>query len=436
MFIKASFFTASSPTNVSYQKDALIAIDQGKISEITLTSDSNYLDLLTQARQHDHLIELANDHFLLPGLIDLHNHAPQWPQAGIALDRPLNEWLNHYTFPLEARYNNIDFATTVYTDLVKNLLANGTTTALYFGTIHNQANLKLAEICQKLGQRGFIGSVVMDNPEQTPDYYRDSSTKEAIDKVRTFNQTLQSNRFSDLIAPAITPRFIPSCTTQTLQALGKMAQETNVLVQSHCSESNWEHQYVIERFGQTDTQMLSAFGLLNEKSVFAHATLLSQEDQQTFQTQHAAIAHCPISNSYFGNQILPTKKLHEMGINIGLGSDISGGYSPSLYDNLQHAVTVSQMLNDQTQSLAHRLSANEAFYLATIGGANSLHLQTGRIQAGYQADFQIVKFKDNFTDLVPLDRFSQFLYSKNSENIKAVFVQGQLVHHKGENWYV
>lgn len=135
--LKASYFSANSPNSSSFHEDSLIELsDNGQITNIIHQTASEYSERLSAARQHDHLITLAPGHFLLPGFIDLHNHAPQWPQAGIALDRPLADWLNHYTFPLEARYADLDFATPVYQDLVTEMLANGTTNALYFGTIH------------------------------------------------------------------------------------------------------------------------------------------------------------------------------------------------------------------------------------------------------------------------------------------------------------
>lgn len=177
--IKGSFFSAESTQKVNFVKDALVVIDEkGMIDDIVLPKEVKYRDLLVKAQTAKKLIELADDEYLLPGFIDLHIHAPQWPQAGMALDKPLNEWLDEYTFPLEAKYQDTDFARKSYHHLVRNLVNNGTTTALYFGTIHEAANLVLAEECNQLGQRAFIGQVVMYNPEQTPAYYRNASPKQ------------------------------------------------------------------------------------------------------------------------------------------------------------------------------------------------------------------------------------------------------------------
>ena len=119
-------------------------------------------------------------------MIDLHVHAPQWPQLGLALDRPLEEWLQACTFPLEARYADPAFAQSVYESLVDALLANGTTTALYYATIHLPATQRLADICLQRGQRALIGRVAMDDTGQCPQYYRDASAAQGIADTRRF----------------------------------------------------------------------------------------------------------------------------------------------------------------------------------------------------------------------------------------------------------
>jgi len=119
-------------------------------------------------------------------MIDAHIHAPQWPQMGTALDLPLEKWLIEYTFKLEARYSDTDFARKVYTDMVTTLLANGTTTGVYYSSIHLPATQILAELCLTKGQRAFIGRVAMDDPQTCPDSYRDKSAAIAIEETRAF----------------------------------------------------------------------------------------------------------------------------------------------------------------------------------------------------------------------------------------------------------
>src|SRR6185437_2811951 len=109
---------------------------------------------LTTYQHHKHFHPLDEGQYFLPGFVDLHVHAPQWAQSGTALDIPLYDWLNTYTFPIESKFSDLEFAKNVYEDVVNTLLANGTTTALYFATVHKEASFLLAEICANKGQRG------------------------------------------------------------------------------------------------------------------------------------------------------------------------------------------------------------------------------------------------------------------------------------------
>src|SRR6202795_3471757 len=168
------------------------------------------------------LVTLGEGQYLLPGLIDLHVHAPQWPQLGKALDQPLEVWLQTFTFPLEARYADLNFAATVYESLVDGLLANGTTTAMYYATIHLPATRKLADICSRKSQRALIGRVAMDDPVQCPAYYRDASAAGAEADTREFIAYVKSmpGNATALVRPVITPRFIPSCSDELLRKVG------------------------------------------------------------------------------------------------------------------------------------------------------------------------------------------------------------------------
>ena len=137
--IKASFFHSPEYGGIEFLKQALVFVSSdGIISKVIRQDDEDYLELLDKHSKDNHFFDFK-DKILLPGFIDLHIHAPQWPQAGLALDDELSYWLNNFTFPLESKYKDINYAREVYTDLVKTLLANGTTSAMYFGTIHNES---------------------------------------------------------------------------------------------------------------------------------------------------------------------------------------------------------------------------------------------------------------------------------------------------------
>ena len=443
--IKASFFHSPEYGGIEFLKQALVFVSSdGIISKVIRQDDENYLELLDRHSKDNHFFDFK-DKILLPGFIDLHIHAPQWPQAGLALDDELSYWLNNFTFPLESKYQDLDYAREVYSDLVKTLLANGTTSAMYFGTIHNEATLELAKICASYGQRGFVGKVVMDDKTMNPDFYRDNSTKEAIENTEKFIidvQTLAKDVFQG-VYPVITPRFVPSCTDNALLELGKLAKKYNCYIQSHCSESDWEHNFVIDRFGKRDSEVLDQFGLLTDKSIMAHGNFIDSDDADIFKKKKSSICHCPISNSYFANAVFPVNQLKKQGLNICLGTDISGGFSPSLYDNIKHSVMASRMLNDGVDNKLSadnrgtnnaRVSVFEAFYLATTGGGEALKLPLGIFKEGYICDFQVIdinspnnklpNFLDNEEDKHLLQKI---LYLSTSENIREVWVQGKQI---------
>lgn len=447
-YFKGSGFHTPEYGVLEYLEEVLIGVNhQGVIEKVVNLEDSQYDEELALAKKSK-LIELLKGQYFLPGFVDLHVHAPQWPQAGISLDEPLNVWLEECTFPLEAKYKDTAFAQVVYEDLVEQLLARGTTTVLYFATVHLEASLILAKICSEKGQRGLVGKVVMDDPKMNPEFYRDPSTQQALAETETFIEAVQelAKTTKQGVYPVVTPRFVPSCTDEALTGLGAIAKKYDVHVQSHCSEGQWEHDYVKERFGKTDTQVLQDFGLLKEKSVMAHGNFIDSKDGERFIETGAAVAHCPISNAYFANGVLPLKQLKEQGVTIGLGTDISGGFSPSLYDNIKQAVISSRMLEDgvdvQKNSAQRgvensRISVIEAFFLATKGGGDALKLPIGVIKEGFACDLQIIDTQQPSNKLpmfgvfdTPKELLQQILYLATTENIRQVWVQGELVHEK------
>lgn len=440
-------FSSQSSKEIQILKDYLFAINaEGMIEKVVAPVDAEYHPLLEAYQGKSNFHRLAEGQYLLPGFIDLHVHAPQWAQSGTALDIPLYDWLNMYTFPLESKFADLDFAEKVYDDLVSTLLANGTTTVLYFATVHKEASLLLAELCAKKGQRGLVGKVVMDDPAQNPEYYRDADTHSALVDTEEFILAVRelAKTVKQGVYPVVTPRFIPSCTNEALEGLGKLAAKYDAYVQSHCSESDWAHGYVRDRFDKNDAFALHDFGLLREKSVMAHCNFLDEPDADLFAETGTAIAHCPVSNAYFANSVIPVAHFHAKGIDIGLGTDISGGFSPSLFDNVRQAVISSRMLEDGVDpSLpAHergvpdsRITIDEAFYLATAGGGESLSLPIGRLQQNYAWDVQIIDTKLPSAKLPIFDEnedlhgiFEKIMYLARPENIREVWVQGMKVH--------
>ncbi len=304
-------------------------------------------------------VTLGPDHYVLPGMVDLHVHAPQWPQLGEALDLPLEEWLQKFTFPLEARYSDTAFAHA-------GLRVAGIEPA---GQWHDHRNVLRdhssggdqgacrhlpAPLAARPDRPGGDGqSRPVSGLLPRPLRRRLPSARPASSS--SYVQALPGSQ--GLIYPVITPRFIPSCTDELLLRLGKLARETGCHVQTHCSESDWQHQYVLERCGRTDTAALDSFGLLSRRTVLAHGNFVDDADAAIIRERGAGIAHCPLSNVYFSDAVFPLRRMLDAGVHVGLGTDIAGGASPSLLENARHAVINSRMLEAGVDARQGRVRA-------------------------------------------------------------------------------
>ncbi|MDB5585349.1 MAG: chlorohydrolase [Devosia sp.] len=439
--ILGTFFHAPTPVALEVLSDVLIEVDAGGvITSVLRPTDPAYARAVADLGEA--IIRLPAGHYGVPGFVDLHVHAPQYPQLGLALDEPLEIWLQKYTFPLEARYADLDFARERYQVLVDDLIAGGTTTALYFATQDREASKLLADICIAKGQRALVGKVVMDDPAACPDDYRDASaaaavadTREVIDYIRN-----QKDNADARVLPVITPRFIPSCTDEALAGLGQLAAECGCHVQTHCSESDWAHGHALTRYGVTDAEALDGFGLLTRKSVLAHANFLTEPDMDRLVARGTAVAHCALSNIYFANAVFPLRLALEKHLHVGLGTDISGGPSASMFEACRSTVQASRLLEDGVDPALpaaargrprSRIDLVTAFYLATTGGGIALDLPIGVLAPGYRFDAILIDSTARggnirlFDMNEPAAIFEKILYGASRANIARVWVDGR-----------
>ena len=284
----------------------------------------------------------------------------------------------------------------------------------------------------------------MDDPDQCPDYYRDSSTGQAIDETQRFIEFVRNLSGNDaaLVQPMVTPRFIPSCSHTALIELGRVADQMDCRVQTHCSEGDWEHQFVLERYGQSDTAALSELGLLHHGSVLAHCNFVSPTDMEVMKGAFTGIAHCPISNAYFANSVFPLRQALDIGVSVGMGTDISGGPSPSIFENARFAIAASRMLEEgvdpEIESLdrgrsTSRIDFREALWVATAGGAQVLDIPVGKFEKGQHFDAILIdhhgatnraSFSNSST--TGEDFVQELIYHVSQSDIRRVWVNGRL----------
>ncbi|KAJ3340868.1 hypothetical protein HDU93_006160 [Gonapodya sp. JEL0774] len=340
----------------------------------------------------------------------------QYRFVGGATDKPLMEWLGHYTFPTEAKLKDLSFAQEVYGKLVRRLLRNGTTAALYFATIDLEPTKLLATICGEYGQRACIGKVCAD--QHSPSYYIET-TADSLSSTEAFIQFVHakwpkaSPDGHPLIYPVVTPRFTPTCSHHLLAGLGRLATQYDVHVQSHISESLDQIAFTRSLYPETeaphfgsDAAIFDSHGLLTKKSVWAHGVHLTKRDLELMAGRGAAVSCCPLSNVYFAHGNLDIRKCWDEGVDVGLGTDISGGPLTTVVQAMRWAVgnsrqlEVSEMLvNGGKQEPGTKespvISWKDAFYLATLGGAQALSLDDhiGSLEAGKEFDALLVDVK-------------------------------------------
>lgn len=395
----------------------------------------------------------CNGKWLTVAVEDTHIHASQFPNAGIFGKSTLLDWLQTYTYPLESSFSSLDTAKRIYTRCIKRTLAHGTTTAAYYATIHAPATNMLSDICLSLGQRAFIGRCNMDS-DIHPDYYRDASAKSAIQDTKATIEHIKSiDPNHSLVTPIITPRFAPSCTIPLMTELGNLHKETGLPIQTHISENPGEIEMVKKMFPQHESYaaVYDAYGLLTDKTLLAHACHFSPSEVELVKIRKSKVSHCPISNSYLGSGICPVRELLEEGIDVGLGTDVSGGWSPSILTAAREAGGLSRLRTalvdpsmEQAEKDRMKLSTEECLYLATRGGAKCLGLENkiGGFEVGMMWDAQLIDLgslisedgeaggvggvdlwgKENWGE-----RLAKWVHCGDDRNTKAVWVGGSLV---------
>ncbi|XP_026068393.1 guanine deaminase [Carassius auratus] len=406
--------------------------DKGKIAFI-----ENHQDVVSLSEkwgfETSDIKQLGQYEFLMPGMIDTHIHASQYSYTGTALDLPLLEWLNTYTFPVEAKYKDLDFANNVYTKVVRRTLKNGTTTACYFATIHTEASLLLGELADRFGQRALVGKVCMDCNSAVPHYKENpSECKEETDR---FIKELLKKEYPN-VKPVVTPRFAPSCSSSLLSELGEIAKNNKLHVQSHISENKEEVELVKTLFPgcKSYTDVYLKHNLLTDRTVMAHGCHLTDEELKIFRETGSAISHCPNSNISICSGMLNVRNVLNHEVKLGLGTDVAGGYSPSMLDAMRRTLDTSKaltILDPQHKTL----SFEEVFRLATLGGSEALSLddQTGNFVVG--KDFDALRVNvcvpDGPIDLFPGEApkviLEKFLNLGDDRNITEVYVAGRQV---------
>ncbi len=368
------------------------------------------------------------DRLIIPGMTDLHLHAPQFAFRGLGMDMELLDWLNTYTFPEEAKYADRSYAELAYRGFVDALVHSVTTRAAIFATIHPEATLGLMDLLERSGLRTFVGKVNMDR--NCPDCVREPDLDTALQNTEQWIQEAES-RFSRT-KPILTPRFIPTCSDALMEGLKALQFRYKLPVQSHLSENFGEIAWVRELSPAADNygDAYHRFGLFggDHPCIMAHCVHSSEEELELIHRNGVIIAHSPESNMNLASGVAPVSRYLELGLRVGLASDMAGGSSLCMLRAMMHAIQASKLRWRLLDHSVRPLSFEQAFYLATVGGG-SFFGKVGRFAEGYDFDAVVLDDSSLFHPQ-PLDlrnRLERAVYLGNAQNIYTKYVAGKQI---------
>lgn len=365
---------SGEPGSVEYIDDGVLVVEDGLVVAI-----GNAADVL--ASHNDLAVEDHRGKLLVPGFIDCHVHCPQVDIIA-SHGEQLLDWLNRYAYPGEMRYSDEEYAREGAGFFLDELLCNGTTTAAVFATVHPQSADAIFEAAAERGMRLIAGKVLMDR-NAPADLCDDAES--AYDDSKAL---IEKWHGKDRLGYAITPRFALTSTDAQLEAAGRLAGEyPDTWVHTHLAEQDDEIEEVGRLFPWSSSYLdvYDHFGLLRDRSIFAHCLHLDDADRQRMHDKGGAAAFCPTSNMFLGSGLFDLRAMSEAGISVGLATDVGGGTSLSMLRTMAAAYKVLQLRGQN-------LPASRALYLATLGAAKSLGLDAhvGNFEPGKEADFVVL----------------------------------------------
>ncbi|RRV42007.1 guanine deaminase [Pseudomonas sp. o96-267] len=404
-----------------YFEDGILLIENGKVAQVGAAAE-----LLPKLAGVE--VQHYRDALITPGFIDTHIH---YPQTGMiaSYGEQLLDWLNTYTFPTEKQFEDKAHASDVAAIFLKELLRNGTTTALVFGSVHPQSVDAFFEQADKLNLRMIAGKVLMDR--NAPDYLTDTPESGYAESKALIERWHGKGR----LHYAVTPRFAPTSTPEQLDLAGKLFGEyPDLYMHTHISENKAEVAWVKELFparkGYLD--VYDHHKLIGPRAVFAHGVHLCDDECKRLAETGSAVAFCPTSNLFLGSGLFDLNKLEEHGVRVGLGTDVGGGTSFSQLQSLNEAYKIMQLQGK-------KLDPFKSLYLATLGGANALYLddKLGNFLPGKDADFLVLDY--NATPLISYrmqqaksleERLFALTMLGDDRTVKETFAAGVSVHQR------
>ena len=407
-------------------EDSFLVCVEGKSKGVFKTLPEEYKNLPLKDYE---------DKLIIPGMVDLHVHAPQYAFRGMCMDLELMDWLNQYTFPEEEKYTNLDYAQKAYSIFAKALKNSATTRACIFATRHREATVLLMELMEKTGLVSYVGKVNMDREasEALVEESVESSAYQTFGWINSVYDKFQNTK------PILTPRFIPCCTDELMEELKQIQMTYGIPVQSHLSESPGEIEFVKflrpnnEFYGDAynDYDLFGKNDDINTdvKTVMAHCVWSTEKEVELMKKNGVFVAHCPSSNMNLSSGIAPIRKYLDLDLKIGLGSDVAGGQSESIFRAITDSIQVSKIYWRHVNQDCKPIVFSEAFFLATKGGGEFFG-KVGSFEQDYEFDAIVLDDSclEHPQQLNVLQRLERAIYlSLDVQGIFAKYVNGNQI---------
>ena len=416
--LKGNVCYNTTPQEVSCTANGYVVCVDGKSAGVFAELPEKYASLP--------LVD-CGDQLIIPGMSDIHIHAPQYAFRGLGMDLELLDWLNTHTFPEEAHYADLEYAGRAYDIFANDVRRSATTRAVVFGTMHVEGTELLMDKLEQTGVVSYVGKVNMDrnggeNLEETTEASADDTRRWLADVEGKYERTM----------PIITPRFTPSVTDELMTQLADMAREHNLPVQSHLSENPSECGWVKELcpWSECYGDAYDHFGLLGNRTVMAHCIYSDDREVELLRASGTYVAHCPQSNAQLSSGIAPIRRYMDLGMNVGLGTDVAGGANLSMFRCMSDAVAVSKLRWRLVDDSLAALTTQEALWLATVGGG-SFFGKVGSFEEGYEFDALVLDDSAIATprDLDVWERVERYVYlAEEGGKIARKYVRGREIN--------
>ena len=417
---KAHILYTKERSRFEVLENGYVAVEDGRV--VGVSTDLSSLGCDEQS------VTDFGDCLLIPAMNDMHVHAPQYRNQGIAMDLELLPWLKNYTFPEEKKYADAAYAERMYRRFIRDLWRFGTMRSCVFATIHTDSTRLLMQLFQEAGMGAMVGKVAMNRncPPELSETVEDMvKGYEAL--INNNREPITNNREDALVRPIITPRFVPSCTPEMLQACGNLAAKYQIPVQSHLSENMSEIVLVhtLEKESTSYGDAYNRYGLFGQTpTIMAHCVWTHGSELELMKKNDVMVAHCPTSNFNIASGMAPIRTFLEEGLRVGLGSDISGGHDLNMFRMLTYAIQVSKMHYQQDHSKAF-LTLPEIFWIATKS-AGSFFGKVGSFEPGYDFDALVIDDSVLHPDEYSLlHRLERFIYVGDDRQIAHRFCRGK-----------